>query len=104
MNPISQLRLLLQVRRVALDTKEKIVMENQTTGKPLITSKTTWANLLLGAIQVAGILSGYLPEKYVPYTVAFQSVANIVLRLITGEPITGLVKVATVALLARPLV
>lgn len=89
MNLFSQLRLLWQVKRVVEDTEEKITMDAN--GKALITSKTTWANILLGIIQIAGLVSGYIPEQYAPIGVAVQSIANILLRLITNQPITGIV-------------
>ena len=58
------------------------------TGKALLTSKTFWANALLGGLQVADWALGmhWIPE---PYGVAVQSIVNIILRLVTSEPITS---------------
>jgi hypothetical protein len=51
--------------------------------KSLLQSKTFWTNVLLGAAQV----SGYLPAKY---GVPIQTIANVVLRVLTDSPVTVL--------------
>jgi len=62
--------------------------ESGMTGKALFTSRIFWANVLLGGLQVADWVGGmhFIPE---PYGVAFQSIVNIILRLVTTEPITS---------------
>jgi hypothetical protein len=55
--------------------------------KTLIESKTFWVNLLTGAIAVGGYLTGVIPAQYQPYLIGGLAIANIVLRLITGQPI-----------------
>lgn len=88
MNLLTELQLLWRVKGVLDDTKEKITMP--TDGKSLLTSKTFWANLLGAGIQIAGIASGALPDKYAVYTIAAQGILNILLRLVTDQPITSL--------------
>ncbi len=61
-------------------------MEN----KPWYTSKTLWANILAGiaTLSVAfGFDLGLTPETQVTIIGGFMAVLNIVLRLVTNQPI-----------------
>ena len=62
--------------------------ESGMTGKALFTSKIFWWNVIAGGLQVAtwAVGSGLIPQ---PYGVAVQSIVNIILRLVTTEPITS---------------
>lgn len=92
MNLIDEVRLAWRARSVWRDAKEAAMADTTTTGasdgKSLLASKTFWANLLAGGLQIAGMVSGFMPEKYAPLGVAVQSILNIVLRLVTNQPIT----------------
>ncbi len=55
--------------------------------KSLVESKTFWVNALTLIISVGGTLAGAIPPQFQPYVVAGLAVANIVLRLISGQPI-----------------
>jgi len=60
-------------------------------GKALLTSKTFWVNVVALAgmvLQATGLVSG---SDWLGYEAAALGVVNIILRLITGEPITGVV-------------
>lgn len=64
----------------------------QPMGKSLLTSKTFWINVvaIIGMIVTS---QGWVVEPdWLQYEAAALAVLNIVLRLITGEPITGVVK------------
>jgi len=50
--------------------------------KSILKSKTFWLNLLGGVAAV----SGYLPANQ--YTLAAAAVANIILRLMTNQPVS----------------
>ena len=50
--------------------------------KSIFKSKAFWLNLLVGIAAV----SGYLPAN--PYTMAAGAVANIILRMITNQPVS----------------
>lgn len=60
-------------------------------GKPLMKSKTFWVNALILAAGVAGYVAGHDVIADYPQVVsilaAVQGGVNIVLRLITSEPI-----------------
>jgi hypothetical protein len=54
--------------------------------KPWYTSKTIWVNLvaLIGSILVA---YGFEPSRWAEIAAGTLAVVNVVLRLVTGEPI-----------------
>ena len=82
MGPLS----LFKVWRIYAQWKDKIKEQQKLMpGKALFTSKTFWANTLLGALALM---------KVVPvneYTLGGEIVLNVFLRLLTNQPITGLV-------------
>ena len=55
--------------------------------KSIFASKTFWANLLGGLLQVIGLASGAIPPQYAPYLAAAQGILNIILRLLTNQPV-----------------
>jgi len=60
-------------------------------GKALLTSKTFWVNVVALAgmvLQASGLISG---SDWLAYEAAALGIANIILRLVTGEPIVGVV-------------
>jgi hypothetical protein len=56
-------------------------------GKSILTSKTFWVNTLGGIVAGAGLAQGYIPPEYAPVVVAIGSIANILLRFLTSQPI-----------------
>lgn len=60
-------------------------------GKSLLTSNTFWVNALTLALAFGGHLAGVLPEQAQPYIAAGLAIGNIVLRLITSQPIKSIV-------------
>jgi hypothetical protein len=56
-------------------------------GKSIFASKTFWVNALGGIVTTSGLASGYIPPKYAPAVVATGTIANILLRLVTNQPI-----------------
>lgn len=60
-------------------------------GKSLITSRTFWVNALTLAISFGGYLTGIVPAEFSPYVAAGLAIANVVLRLITNQPIDRVV-------------
>jgi len=73
----------IKLGRAALDVwadaeKEKAM------GKSLLTSKTFWLNVVGLATQLAGVV----PPQY---GVPALAILNVVVRLLTKEPITGIV-------------
>jgi len=89
-----KLRDLLKLRRVlktTQKTKEKIVATEPVLGKGLLRSKTFWVNLLTALVTIGGTVSGisFFPESFVPYLAGGLAIANIFLRMLTDQPITG---------------
>lgn len=80
MNPLDELKIALRLRSAVNAAKEESVK----TGKSLLTSKMFWANVLGTAVQVGGIV----PPKY---GVPLMGFANIALRYLTNQPITGII-------------
>ncbi len=56
-------------------------------GKSILASKTFWLNTLGGIAAGAATYGGYVPPKYAPAVIAVGSISNILLRLITKQPI-----------------
>lgn len=56
--------------------------------KSIFHSKTFWVNLLGGIASVAGTASGVIPPHYVPVVMAAGGIANILLRLVTSQPVS----------------
>ncbi len=50
--------------------------------KSIFASKTFWTNLLAGI----GVVAGVIPAN--PYTMAAGAIANILLRVVTKQPVT----------------
>lgn len=63
--------------------------EDRMNGKSLLSSKTFWVNLLGGLAGGASWATGVLPPQYLPYVLAAGAVANILLRVISDQPITS---------------
>lgn len=62
--------------------------------KPLVSSKTFWVNLLGGAVTVITMLGSisFLPASWAPWFAGALAVVNVALRIITDQPISGVVK------------
>lgn len=60
-------------------------------GKSLVASKTFWVNVLTLAISAGGYLSGMVPPHWQPWLAGGLAIANVLLRLITEQPITKVV-------------
>lgn len=66
--------------------------------KPWYASKTVWANIITAIVAIVALLSTtagvdgqpLIPPVVMPYLLAFTSALNIVLRLLTGQPIQSL--------------
>ncbi len=59
-------------------------------GKPLLRSKTFWANILALGVGAIGYLTGVVPTEYVVIVQAAQALLNIVIRTwFTEEPINS---------------
>lgn len=56
--------------------------------KSLWKSKTFWFNTISGVIGVVGQIQGFLPPPALPYVAAVVAVGNIVLRMITDQPVS----------------
>jgi hypothetical protein len=55
--------------------------------KSILTSKTFWVNALGGIVAGTATYGGYIPPKYAPAVIATGSIANILLRFLTNQPI-----------------
>ena len=60
-------------------------------GKGLLRSKTFWVNFLTGAASLLGVVGGIsvIPTPLTPYLVGGLALVNVLLRLVTGRPISG---------------
>lgn len=56
--------------------------------KSLFASKTFWVNLLGGIGTVAGAYGGFIPPQYAPIVMGAGAIANILLRMVTHQPVT----------------
>lgn len=52
------------------------------------TSKTLWANLIIGTLDMIGHFGGFIPPQYQPYIVLATTLLNFGLRFISNAPIT----------------
>ena len=77
-------------RGVITTVEEKVVAEQA--GKSLLGSKTFWVNALAGGVATLTALGSitFLPAAVVPWVATALAIANILLRAITGQPITSL--------------
>jgi len=73
------------------DTKEKIVSQKLVLGKGLLRSKTFWVNALTGVVAVLAAVGSIsvVPVVAIPWLGAGLAIANVLLRLMTKEPITS---------------
>ena len=56
--------------------------------KSLFQSRTFWVNLLGGIGSVTGMVSGFIPPSVAPYVMGAGAIANILLRLVTSQPVS----------------
>lgn len=56
--------------------------------KSIFESRTFWVNLLGGLVTAGGTAWGTIPQKYAPIIMAVGGIANILLRLVTTQPVT----------------
>ena len=64
----------------------KLVKE-ASVSKNILKSKTFWVNVLTAAVELSGALGGLIPPMALQLT---TNVLNILLRLITNQPVTVL--------------
>jgi hypothetical protein len=58
--------------------------------KPWYRSKTVWVNVFTLAIMIIGVIAGSpLAKDYGEYVALVLSIANVVLRFLTTQPING---------------
>ena len=77
-NPFKILKVLWAAKKLA-NTVEELKMS-----KNLIYSRVFWANVLTAAVELSGALSGFLPPGVLQVG---TNVMNVLLRLITSEPV-----------------
>jgi hypothetical protein len=79
----TELRLLWKLQGVYNHAKGNTPM-----GKALLLSRTFWFNILAGGLQVADWAGGlgYIAQ---PYGAAITAIGNVILRLLTSNPITS---------------
>lgn len=56
--------------------------------KSVVKSKTVWINVLGGIAAVAGTVGGVIPANKAPYVMAAGAIANVILRLLTSQPVS----------------
>lgn len=76
--------------RTATDNGEPVVVSV----KPWYLSKTLWLNVIVFLIAVIGVLMGpqfaeVLPKEWGKYLLAIVSVLNLLLRLLSSQPLDG---------------
>ena len=88
MTMFDQLRLAWKARAIWTRAKEEGAME----GKSLLASKTFWTNLLIGGAQLVDWAAGIniIPASVAPFLPVVQAALNIVLRLVTSQPIKSI--------------
>jgi len=57
--------------------------------KPWYLSKTLWVNAITMVIAIINANMHFLPVEWTTYGVAVVSALNVILRLLTGQPIVG---------------
>lgn len=55
--------------------------------KPWYQSKIVWVNLIVALIAIVGQFAAVIPAQYQDEALAFVAILNVLLRLITGQPI-----------------
>jgi hypothetical protein len=63
------------------------LLKEANVSKHILKSRIFWANILTAAIELSGVLSGVVPAGALQLT---TNVLNIVLRLVTNQPVTVL--------------
>ena len=89
MNLYQKLKLAWQALSVWSEAEQEVKM-----GKALLFSKTFWANLIALGVTIAGLVD---PKWGLPVL----AVLNVILRLLTTEPITGVITPAPPVSLPR---
>lgn len=81
-----------KILKKARSAREDVVSYPDQGGKSLVSSKTFWVNLLGGAVSVLTIVGSisFLPSSLAPWIAGGLAVANVLLRIITNEPITSI--------------
>jgi hypothetical protein len=69
------------------DTTTPAVPAPASASKSILASKTFWVNALGGIVAGTATYGGYIPPKYAPAVIATGSIANILLRFLTNQPI-----------------
>jgi len=58
--------------------------------KKIFSSKVVWFNIISTLLEVAVVIEGLMPAKYLVYTTAVKSILNIFLRIyFTNKPLTA---------------
>lgn len=55
--------------------------------KSLWKSKTFWFNAITGFVSVVGTVQAIIPPPAMPYVAGVVAIGNVVLRLITNQPV-----------------
>lgn len=56
--------------------------------KSIFSSKTFWFNVLTLVVTYGGTLTNALPAEFAQYAIGVVAIANVLLRLITTQPVT----------------
>jgi len=61
--------------------------------KPLVASKTIWVNVIGGLVTILTVIGeiSFVPQSWVPWLVGGLAGANLLLRYITKQPISGVI-------------
>lgn len=57
--------------------------------KSILKSRTLWLNVGMAVVAIAGVMldGGLVPEKYLAHVTAAFAIANVILRLLTNQPV-----------------
>lgn len=57
--------------------------------KSILKSRTLWLNVGMAVVAIAGVMldGGLVPEKYLAHVTAAFAIANVILRLVTNQPV-----------------